>query len=149
MKLLALETWRDALLPKSKRVKWTWKKCLLFAFAISMLVDSFLVPFHGEVDPGGAGAGMLFLILGFRAASASNLPLSVVLAGGCSVALTLAMNHRVLKSPSILWTSIAIVLTLIVAFWGLVKPNQCKTPADSAKEDPGSILHLDGKGKDR
>lgn len=59
---------------------------LLLAFAVSLFADSFIVPLSRDVDPGRAGDGMLFLILGFRAASKSELPLSVVVAGGGRVA---------------------------------------------------------------
>jgi hypothetical protein len=118
MKLKDPETWGEFFLPKWKGVKWTWKRWLLLAFAISMFVDSFIVPFSRDIDPGRSGDGMLFLILGFRAASSSELPLSVVVAGGCLILLTLALNHGQLRSPSLIWTPIAVALLVFVVFWG-------------------------------
>ena len=83
-----------------------------------MFVDSFLVPLSRDVDPGRAGDGMLFLILGFRAASRSELPLSVVVAGGCLTALAIALNHGLLETPRFLWTTVGICLIAFVMFWG-------------------------------
>jgi hypothetical protein len=110
--------WGEKLLPKWKGVEWTRRRLFLLALALALFVDSFLVPFSRDVDPGRAGDGMLFLILGFRAASTSELPLSVVLAGGCLTALTLFLNHVVQKAPSFVWAPIAILLLVFVMFWG-------------------------------
>lgn len=118
MKIKNLENSEETLLPKWKGVQWTWERWLVLAFAISMFADSFLVPFSHNADPGRAGDGLLFLILSFRAASRNELPLSVVVAAGCLAALTLALNHGLLKSPSLVWTPIAIVLLVFVMFWG-------------------------------
>lgn len=112
------ETWATFFLPKFRQARWTWRRWLLLAFAISMFVDSFLVPFYGSVDPGGSGAGMLFLILGFRASSRRSIPTSVVVAGGGAAALTWALNQGLLKSPSMVWTPTLILLVLFVVFWG-------------------------------
>jgi len=139
-------TWGGWLLPKTEHVKWTWRRWLLFAFAISMLIDSFFVPFYGNVDPGGSGAGMLFLILGFRASSRRKLPVSVVAAGGCAAALASALNHRLLKSPSWVWTPLGIFLILFVVLWGRGKPDQIEAVPSSARPDTQSALHLGDKG---
>jgi hypothetical protein len=139
MKLKNPESWGETFLPKMIAVPWTWKRWLLFAFAMSMFVDSFLVPFSRDVDPGRSGDGMLFLILGFRAASRSELPLSVVISGGCLAALTLALNHGFLKSPISYWTLGAIViLLLVVMFWGRRKGGG-KLSKDSSETEITSI----------
>jgi hypothetical protein len=135
-------SWREWLLPKTMRIKWNWKRWLLFGFAISMLVDSFLVPFYGSVDPGGSGAGMLFLILGFRASSRKPLPTSVVVAGGCAAGLTWALNHQLLRSPSAVWTPLDILLVLVVALWGRKRLGHDEPSANSATADSRSELYL-------
>jgi hypothetical protein len=112
------ESWGEKFLPKWKGVEWTRRRWLLLAFALSLFVDSFLVPFSRDVDPGRSGDGMLFLILGFRAASRSELPTSVVVAGGCLTVLVLALNHGLQRTPSFLWVPIAIFLLVFVMFWG-------------------------------
>jgi hypothetical protein len=124
-------SWGEKLLPKWKGVEWTRGRLLLLTFALSLFVDSFLVPFSRDVDPGRAGDGMLFLILGFRAASRSELPLSVIIAGGCLTALTLFLNHVVQKAPSFVWAPIAILLLAFVMFWGRGKRG--KSNSDEVK----------------
>ena len=69
------------------------------------------------VEPGGAGDGLLFLILGFRAIARNKLPLSVVIAGGCSVAVSLGFNHSCLRSHDFIWTVIWFLLLAFVTFW--------------------------------
>jgi multisubunit Na+/H+ antiporter MnhE subunit len=91
------------------------------------LVDSFFVPISRDVDPGRASEGILFLILGFRAVSRSELPLSVLVAGGCLSALVAALNHRLIVSPSLVWTPVAIVLLVFVMFWGLRKRSESRS----------------------
>ena len=135
-------TWGEWLLPKEMRVKWTWKRWLLFGFAIFMLVDSFLVPFYSRVDPGGSGAGMLFLILGFRASSKKPLPTSVVVAGGCAASLTWILNRQLLRSPSVIWTSLDILLVLMVAFWGRKRVTRDEPSANTPTGDSKSELDL-------
>jgi len=92
-------------------------------FALLLFADSFLVPFSRNVDPGRSGDGMLFLILGFRAASKNELPSAVVIGGGCLAMLTMALNHEVLRSPSVIWTPIAVALLLFVLLWGRKRSN--------------------------
>lgn len=138
-------TWSKWLLPKTKHVKWTWKRWLLLAFAIYMLIDSFLVPFYGNIDPGGYGAGMLALILGTRASSNSKLPVSVVVAGGFAAALTWGLNHRFLKSSSAVWTGLVIFFVLFVVFWGRGKSEQAEAAANLATPDQSSVLRLDNE----
>jgi hypothetical protein len=147
MKLKDPTTWGGAFLPKPNRVEWTLRRWLLLAFAIAMLVDSFIVPFYGPVDPGGSGAGMLFLILGFRASSKRKLPASVVVAGGCAAALTWALNHRFLKSPSAVWTSLDFALVLFVVFWGRGRRDDSDDPShqEPARADAQSILDANMK----
>lgn len=85
---------------------------------------------------------MLCLILGARASSKRRLPTSVVVAGGFAAAVTWALNHRVLKSPSVAWTSLFILLLLFILFWGRGNPDEDKVSATFAKEDSSSILHI-------
>jgi hypothetical protein len=140
-------TWGEVFVPKTNSVKWTLGRWLLLAFAIAMLADSFLVPFYGPVDPGGSGAGILFLILGFRASSRRSLPASVVVAGGCAAALTLALNHRLLKSPSVVWTPLDFLLVLFVVFWGWGRAGNRdeQSQQEQARPDAQSILDATGK----
>jgi LPXTG-motif cell wall-anchored protein len=112
------QSWREKLLPRWRGVEWTPRRWLLLAFGLAAFVDSFLVPIPRDVDPGRAGDGMLFLILGFRAASRSKLPLSVVVAGGCLTALAIALNHGVRETPRFLWAILGILLIAFVMFWG-------------------------------
>lgn len=134
-------------LPKWKGSQWTWKRWLLLAFAIAMLVDSFLVPFYGSADPGGSGAGILFLILGFRASSTRKLSTSVVISGGCAAALTWALNHQLLKSPSVLWTSLDFLLALFVVLWGRGRRGDADEQSHHERvgADAQSILDATGK----
>jgi hypothetical protein len=126
--------WREMLLPKPKRIKWTWKRWLLLGFSLALLLDSFVVPFHGNVDPGGAGEGMLAILLGARAASICDLPLSVLVSAGAVVALAVASDHRLLKSPSMIWTPLGIALVLVVLLWGRNRPD--RGSADFGKAGP-------------
>ncbi len=112
------ESWGEKFLPKWKGVEWTPRRWLLLAFGLAAFVDSFLVPLSRDVDPGRTGDGMLFLILGFRAASTSELPRSVVVAGGCLAALAIALNHGLRETPRFLWAIIGIFLIAFVMFWG-------------------------------
>lgn len=136
-------TWGELFLPKN-RVKWTPRRWVLLAFAIAMLVDSFLVPFYGPLDPGGAGAGMLAIILSFRAGSKRKVPRLVVVAGGCTAALALALNHGLLKSPSAVWTTLGILLVLFVVFWGLGKSSDTdeQSQREPVRTDAQSVLDL-------
>jgi hypothetical protein len=67
-----------------------------------VLVRRFGFPISRDVDPGRAGEGVLFLILGFRAVSRSELPISVVMAGTCLAAISASLNHGLLRSPSLI-----------------------------------------------
>jgi hypothetical protein len=97
---------------------WTWRKILFLIIAVLSLVDSLFIPMSRDVDPGRSSEGILFLILGFRAVSGTELPASVLVAGGCLAALVAALNHRLLTSPSWLWTPIGFLLLAFVMFWG-------------------------------
>jgi hypothetical protein len=96
----------------------------LLCVAVFSAIDSLFVPFARDLDPGRSGESVLFLIIGFRAVSRSELPTSVVAMGTCLAALVSAMNHGLLKSPSLLWTIIAFGLLAMVMFWGRRKPEQ-------------------------
>jgi hypothetical protein len=147
MKLKDPATWGEVFLPKNHRVTWTSRRWVLLAFAIAMLIDSFLVPFYGPLDPGGSGAGMLAIILSWRASSKRKLPRSVVVAGGCTAALTLALNHGLLKSPSAVWTTLFILLLIFVLFWGRGKPNDTdeQSQPEPVRADPQSALDVTGR----
>jgi 4-amino-4-deoxy-L-arabinose transferase-like glycosyltransferase len=79
------------------------------------------------LDPGRSGAGILFLIVGFRAVSRSELPTSVVLMGTALAALVSCMNHGLVRSPSSVWTSLMILLVALVQFWGRGKRQPVKS----------------------
>ncbi len=91
---------------------------LLLCVAVFSAIDSLFVPFARDLDPGRSGESILFLIIGFRAVSRSELPTSVVAMGACLAALVSGMNHGLLKSPSLLWTVIGFGLLAMVMFWG-------------------------------
>src|ERR1700688_1769884 len=102
--------WQEIALPRWAQRRWTWRNIFLLAVSVFLFVDSFLVPISRDVDPGRSGEGIIFLIVAFRAVSSSELPISVLVMGTCLAALASSMNHRMLKSPSLIWTSIGIVL---------------------------------------
>lgn len=110
--------WEKFFLPRWEKTEWTWRRILLLSVAVILFIDSFFVPFSRDLDPGRSGEGILFLIVGFRAASKSELPVSVVVIGTCLAGLVISMNHGLLKSPSLVWTSVGILLTVLVLFWG-------------------------------
>ncbi len=112
------QTWKRFLLPKWEKRQWTWKMIFLLGVAVFSAIDSLFVPFSRDLDPGRSGEGVLFLIIGFRAVSRSELPTSVLVMGTCLAALTSCMNHGLLKSPSLVWMVIAVFLLLGVMFWG-------------------------------
>jgi hypothetical protein len=124
------ETWQRFLLPKWEKRQWTWKKIFLLSVAVACEIDSFFfVPFSRDLDPGRSGEGILFLIIGFRALSRSELPTSVVVMGTCLAALTSGMNHGLLKAHNFFWMETVFFLLAMVMFWGRGKPTQ----ADQAK----------------
>ena len=96
----------------------------LLCVAVFSVIDSLFVPSTRDLDPGRSGESVLFLIIGFRAVSRSELPTSVVVMGAFLAALVSAMNHGLLKSPSLLWTVITLGLVAMVMFWGRRKPMQ-------------------------
>jgi hypothetical protein len=112
------QTWERILLPKWEKKHWTPRMVFLLCVAVFLFIDSFFVPFRQDLDPGRAGEGIAFLILGFRAVANGNLPISVVVMGTCMAALVSSMNHGLLKSPSFLWTPVGILLMVLVMFWG-------------------------------
>jgi hypothetical protein len=72
---------------------------MIFLLSVDVFsaVDSFFVPISRDVDPGSAGEGMLFLILGFRAFSRSELPILVLAFG-----VYQAPSHR--ATAHVLWS---------------------------------------------
>ncbi len=108
MKLKSPEYWGETFLPKWKGVQWTWKRWVLLALAISVFADSFIVTGYDDRR----GEGMLFLILGFRAAARAEPPASVLFACGCLVALGIAMSHGFIREVSLIWTPIEFGLLL-------------------------------------
>lgn len=121
------QQWKKFFLPKWEPIKWTWTKKSLLVIAVFSLVDSLFVPISRDVDPGRASEGILFLILGFRAVSRSELPISVLIAGGCLAALVAALNHRLITSPSLVWTPVALILLAFVMLWGRRKANESRS----------------------
>lgn len=119
------QKWKRFLLPKWEKRQWTWKMIFLLCVAVFSAIDSLFVP--RDLDPGRSGESILFLIIGFRAVSRSELPTSVLAMGTCLAALVSAMNHGLLKSPSLLWTVIALGLLALVMFWGRGKGTQTQT----------------------
>ncbi len=108
-------------IPRWPSIHWTWGRISLLAFALFSLVDSLFIPMSRDVDPGRASEGILFLILTFRAASRFELPMPVLIAGGCLSVLVSALNHRLMTSPSLIWTPAALVLLAIVILWDRVR----------------------------
>lgn len=108
-------------LPKWKRwtkSEWTWQRTSLLTVALLAFADSWSIPPYRNIDPGASAEGILFLIVGFRAVSKSEAPSTlVVIASALLLGLTSGMNHELLKSPSPIWTPIAIALLCFVMFW--------------------------------
>ena len=121
------QSWEKFLLPKSAKIQWTWQRIFLLAVAALVFVDSLIVPYSPSLDPGRSGAGILFLIVGFRAVSRSELPTSVIVVGAALAALVSCMNHGLLRSPSPVWTPLMILLVVLVAFWGRGKREPVKS----------------------
>jgi hypothetical protein len=90
---------------------------VLLSFAVFSAVDSFFIPISRDLDPGSAGEGMLFLILGFRALSRSELPILVVAVGSCLAVLASCFNHRIVKSSPV-WMWLIVPSLFVVLFWG-------------------------------
>ena len=105
------------LLPNWKEVTWTWRRFLLLGLACLSFLDSLFIPISKDLDPGRAGERVLLLILGFRAASTSELPVVVLACGACLAAIVAALNHRLLPS-SILLYLVGVLLLAIVMLWG-------------------------------
>ena len=137
------EWWKDVLLPKQKKKQWTWQMLFLFCVAVFAFIDSFFVPFSQDLDPGRSGEGMLFLILGFRAAARRELPTPVMIMGTLLAGLTSAMNHGLLKSPHWIWTSLMFSLLAVVVLWGR-RLKDAEAPR-SRDADDQSILNLSPK----
>jgi hypothetical protein len=116
--------WQKILLPAWPPTEWTWRRAALLAIAVFSLIDSFFVPMSRDVDPGRASEGILFLILGFRAVSRSELPVSILIAGGCLSALVAGLNHSLIRSPSLMWTPVVIILLLYVLLGGRRKGGE-------------------------
>jgi hypothetical protein len=123
------QTWEKVFLPRLEKQRWTWKKIFLLVVALFLFIDLFFVPFSPNLDPSKSGESILFFILAFRATSRGELPTFVVVLGTCVAALASSMNHGLLKSPSFVWTPLAILLTALVLFWGLRKSNHVDPPA--------------------
>jgi hypothetical protein len=118
IQLKVSQRWEKFLLPKWEEVHWTWQRVFLLAVAVLIFADSLIVPYSTNLDPGRSGAGILFLILGFRAVSRNELPTSVVVTGASLAALVSCMNHGLVRSPSLIWTPLGILLLALVLFWG-------------------------------
>jgi len=136
--------WERLLLPRLAKTQWTWKAIFLLSVAVFSFIDSWFIPSSQKLEPGGSGEAALFMIIGWRAVSTSELPISVVVMGTCAAALTSGMNHGFLKSPSLVWTPLGILLTLLVAFWGRGKREQAVSPPP-ASPDAKSVLNLSNK----
>ena len=98
----------------------------LLAVAILVFVDLLIVPYSPSLAPGRSGAGILFLIVGFRAVSRSELPTSVVVMGAALAVLVSCMNHGLVRTPSPVWTPLGILLVALVLFWGRGKREPVK-----------------------
>jgi hypothetical protein len=126
---------RENALPSWREVRWTWKRIVLLIIAILSLIDSLFVPMSRNVDPGRSAEGILFLILTFRAASrAAEPPTTVLVCGGCLAALVAALNHRLLISPSWLWTPLALILLAVVMFWGRRRTDKSSSGGAQQRE---------------
>lgn len=99
-------------LPRWKGVQWTWKRWLLLGLATLPFIDQFLMPVSRWDQS--RGEGVLFLILGFRAAARSEPPPAVLIAGGCLVALGVATGHGFIREVSPVWTPIEFALLLFI-----------------------------------
>ena len=124
--------WKEFFLPKWEKRRWTWRMIFLLSVAVFSAVDSFFVPISRDVDPGSAGEGMLFLILGFRALSRSELPILVLAVGTGLAVLASCCNHGIVKS-SLVWMCLIVPSLLVVLFWG--RGTRKQTERAIAKDD--------------
>ena len=132
----AKDAWRAFLLPKFRRVKWTWGRWFLLGLAILAFADEFLMPIsHWNA---GQSEGLLGLIIIFRAMAPAEPPPAVVAASTCLAALSAAMAHNVVREVSPVWTPVAFALLIFLLLtwrWGRKQP-----PADSMyRHDSGSL----------
>lgn len=112
------QSWKKFLLPKSEKIHWTWQRISLLCVAVFAFLDSLIVPYSLNLDPGRSGAGVLFLIVSFLAVSKAELLTSLLLIGTVLTALVSCMNHGLVRSPSLFWTPIGILLLALVLLWG-------------------------------
>lgn len=103
----------SAFLPKFRRVHWTWKRWLLIAFSIVPFIDQSFIPLARWDNH--SAEGMLFLILGFRAAAAAEPPLYVIVAAVGLVSLVAAISHGILPEVSPIWTPVGFALLFFIA----------------------------------
>jgi hypothetical protein len=111
------EKWKQIFLPETSPTQWTWQMIFLVCVSVLVLVDTFFVSDSPHLDPGVEGEGMLFLILGFRAASRRGLSTPIMLLGTGLAIYTSCLNHRLLvirpNSLSVL-TELALLFILIL-----------------------------------
>ena len=96
--------------------------------AVFVFIDSLIILFSSNLDPGRSGAGILVLTIAFRTVSRSELLFFVVVTGTGLAALVSAIDHGRLKSLSLVSTIIAFSLLAKVMFWGRSK----RTPSTEA-----------------
>jgi hypothetical protein len=115
--------WKEFFLPKWQKRRWTARMIFLLSVAVFSAVDSFFIPISRDLDPGSAGEGMLFLILGFRALSRSELPILVLASGTCLAVLASCFNHGIVRA-GMAWMWLMVPLLFVVLFWGRGKRKQ-------------------------
>lgn len=124
------DAWRAFLLPKFRRVRWTWGRWLLLGLAMLALADELLMPIS-RLDAG-QSEGLLALIVVFRAMAPADPPVAVSVVGACLVGLLAAMARGFIKEASPVWTPIVLALLLFLLFtwrWG-----RKDAPPDSTRE---------------
>lgn len=106
--------WRAFLLPKFRRVRWTWGRLLLLGLALLAFADEVLMPIS-RLDVG-QSEGLLALIIVFRAMAPAEPPVAVSVVGVCVVCLLAAMAHGFINEASPVWTPIAFGLLIFIVF---------------------------------
>ena len=97
-------------------MKFTWPRATLLAASVFSLIDSQIIP--RNADPGAHGDVMLFFVLGYRAVSKQEPPLTVVTLGALLTIFIAAVNRAALGCKDFLCISLVILVLLFVLLWG-------------------------------
>ena len=97
-------------------MKFTWPRAILLAVSVFSLIDSQIIP--RNADPGAHGDVMLFFVLGYRAVSKREPPMTVVTLGAVLTIFIAAVNRGVFGCKHVLCILLVVLVLLLILFWG-------------------------------